>query len=328
MERFVFVAAIVVAVIFGIGAVVGGPHFNFEFDGDGGGTARVVDVAPGRMQAQSFAGDQLRIRHAAAVVTITPEDRSDFLIEIDNSAGRAPMPTVAAEDGRVTIDGQLRGRVSRCEAGGGASLRGYGEMTAADLPRIVIRAPRTLRLARSGAGTTDVGALQSLDLDFSGCGAAAVGDIAEEANVDFAGSGQLRTGSARRLNADVAGSGELTVGAVAEGAEVDIAGSGAVTMASLQGDLSADGAGSGNLRILGGAIETANVDLAGSGDVDIAAPVRRLTVSIVGSGSVDVEGEVGDIEAEIAGSGGVNARAVTGAIRKEVWGSGDVRVGG
>lgn len=327
MERFVFVAAIAIAVVFGIAAVFG-RHIHFEIDGEGGGTAPIVEVAPGRMEAQAFSGDQLRIRNAAAMVTIIPEDRTDYLIEIDNSPGRAPMPTVSADAGRVLVDGQLRGRISRCTDDGGASLRGYGDMTAADLPQITIRAPRKLGLDRTGAGRTEIGPLESLDLDLSGCSAVMAGDIAEAATFDVAGSGHINAGAVRTLSADVAGSGEVTVDTVTEGADVDIAGSGSVTIASLTGDLSADGAGSGNVIVQGGSIDEANVDLAGSGGVDIAAPVRRLIVSIIGSGDVDVEGEVGDIEAEIAGSGSVRARAVTGTVRKEVLGSGDVRVGG
>jgi hypothetical protein len=329
MERFVFVAAIVIAVLFGLGAVFGGPHFHFEIDGERpGGVAPVVEVAPGRMEAQAFSGNELRIRYAAAIVTITPEDRADYLIEIDNSAGRAPMPTVAVDGGRVVIDGQLRGRVGSCTDDGGATLRGYGDMTSTDLPRITIRAPRDLDLDRGGAGVTDIGPLQSLNLDFTGCGQVTAADVEGEASLDVAGAGQVSTGAVRSLNADVAGAGRVSVGAVAEGADVDIAGSGSVTIASLTGDLSADGAGSGNVTIAGGAIGEANIDLAGSGDVDIAAPVRRLVVSIIGSGDVDVQAEVGDIEADIAGSGGVTARAVTGTIRQEVLGSGEVRVGG
>jgi hypothetical protein len=327
MERFVFVAAIVLAVLFGLGAVFG-HNFHFEIDGEEGvGTAPVVEVAPGRLEAQAFSGNELEIRYAAAIVTITPEERSDYLIEIDNAAGRAPMPEISTGANGVVIDGRLKGRISRCTDNGGANLRGYGEMTAADLPRIIIRAPRDLRLDRGGAGTTEIGALQSLDLDLSGCGSVTAGDIADQARLDVAGSGEVRTGSARTLSADVAGAAEVNVGAVAEGAEVDLAGSGSVVIASLNGDLSADGAGSGNIRVLGGAISDASIDLAGSGDVDIAAPVQRLNVSIVGSGDVDVQGAVGDIEAEIAGSGNVRAASVTGAVRREVWGSGEVRIG-
>jgi hypothetical protein len=331
MERFVFVAAVTIAIIWGVVAMFGGGrfiHFNGDWDIDADARmAPLVEVAPGSMAAQTYVGNELNLKHLAANVTVTPEDRSDFVIEIANPAGRTPMPQVTADGGRVTIDGQLARRIQDC-TDGGAELRDYGTVSASELPQITIRAPRTLDISRSGAGALEIGPSQSLELDFSSCGTSTIGDVAGELNVDLAGSGRISAGAAQSLRADVAGSGELAVVAVAQGADIDIAGSGEVRIASLEGNLSSDGAGSGNLAVQGGSIGEANIDLAGSGDVDIAAPVRSLTVSIVGSGSVDVTADVGDIDADIAGSGDVTARRVTGTVRKEVWGSGDVRVGG
>jgi hypothetical protein len=331
MERFVFVTAVTLAIIFGVAAVFGGPHISidgedWDWDADAR-VAPVMSVAPGNMAAQTYSGDGLRIRYVAANVIITPEDRADYSIEIANPAGRTPMPEISSDGGRITVDGHLRGRIERC-SDGGASLRDYGDVSAEDLPTITIRAPRRLDVDRGGAGTLQIGATEALTLDFSSCGSANLGDVAGELDVDLAGSGAVTAGAARSLTADVAGSGQLTVGAVAEGADVDIAGSGTVRIASVTGDLNADGAGSGNLIVEAGNVGDANIDLAGSGDVDIAAAVQRLEVSIVGSGDVDVAGTVGDIEADIAGSGSVRAQAVTGNVRKEVWGSGDVRIGG
>lgn len=332
MERFVFVTAVTIAIIWGVVAMFGHGRFihfsggDWDIDADAR-MAPLVEVAPGSMAAQTYVGSELDFEHLAANVVITPEDRTDFVIEIANPAGRVPMPEITSQGGRITIDGRLSRRIEHC-TNGGADLRDYGSVSAEELPRITIRAPRTLEIDRSGAGSLEVGPSQSLDLDFSSCGSATLGDVAGALNVDLAGSGRISAGAAQSLNADVAGSGALAVGAVAQDANVDIAGSGEVNIASLTGDLSSDGAGSGNLIVQGGAIGVASIDLAGSGDVDIAATVRSLKVSIVGSGSVDVSAEVGDIEADIAGSGDVSARSVTGAIRKEVWGSGDVRVGG
>jgi hypothetical protein len=334
MERFVFVAAIAVAIIFGVGAVFGGPHwsnFHVEIGDDGGGpgTAPVVAVSPGAMAAETFPGEELRIRNLAAIVTITPEDRTDYVIEIDNNAGQLPMPTVSADEGRVIVDGQLRGRVRDCGDGGSTSVRGYGdgEFASEELPRITIRAPRALRVDRSGAGMTEIGATQTLDLDVSGCSTTNAGDVAGELTLDIAGSGNVNAGAAQSLNADIAGSADVVVGAVANGASIDIAGSGSVTIASLNGELNSDGAGSGSVNVRAGAVTAANIDLAGSGDVTIGATVQNLDVSIVGSGGVDVTAAVGNIDAEIAGSGSVSAASATGSIRQEVWGSGEVSVG-
>lgn len=333
MERFVFVAAIAMAIIFGIVAVFGHGnwiHVDFDDDDGGRGIAPVLAASPGSMAAEVFPGTELRIRNIAAVVTITTEDRTDFSVEIDNAAGQLPMPTVSADASRLIVDGQLRGRVRDCGEDGSARVRGYGdgEFAVTELPRITIRAPRTLHVDRSGAGSTDIGATQSLELELSGCSTTTAADTAGELTLDIAGSGNVSTGSAQSLDADIAGSADVVTGAIANGATIDIAGSGSVTMASLIGELNSDGAGTGNVSVRGGAITMANIDLAGSGDVDIAATVQDLDVAIVGSGDVNITAPVVNIDAEIAGSGSISAPSVTGTLRQEVWGSGEVDVGG
>lgn len=327
MERFVFVAAVTIAIIFGIGAVFGGGDgWHFEFDDDGDmGRAELVELAPGSLAATAFAGDRLRLRSVAAVVTITPEDRTDFLIEIDNSAGRVPMPEVSVDEDRVTINGHLRGRIGDCGPDT-IELRGYDDVAAADLPRITIRAPRALVLDRSGAGTTEIGAAASIDADFNGCGSATIGDVEGELNVDMTGSGTITTGAAGSLDADLTGSGDIAVGAVANGASVDVMGSGSVTIASLNGEFSADGPGSGTVTVLAGAITSARVDVTGSGGAVIGATVQSLDVEVMGSGDVDVSAAVGSLDAQILGSGDVTVTAPVGSIDAEIMGSGDVSV--
>jgi hypothetical protein len=327
MERFVFVAAIIFAVIFGIGALVGQSDWHFDIDSDGGGgRAPLVETATGRLEAQGFEGEQLRLRHLAANVSIIPEDRTDFVIEIDNPGG-TPMPIVSAEGGTVTVDGQLRGRIADCGTTS-VELREYGTVTAAQMPTITIRSPRGLIVSRGGAGTTSIAAADTVDLDSSGCGSVTIADVANLLSIELAGSGDVQAGAAGSLKTSVAGSGEVTVGAVNGDVEIEIAGSGEVTVASVTGDLSVDSAGSGNAIVQGGAVDDASVDMAGSGDVTITAPVQRLSADIVGSGDVTVDGVVGSIDADIAGSGSVSADSVTGTVTKDVWGSGDVRIGG
>jgi hypothetical protein len=215
MERFVFVAAVTIAIIFGVMAVFGGTNFHFSHgDHDGGAMSPVVETAPGRMEAQAFEGTRLRLVGAAANVTIIPEDRSNFLVEIDNPAGRTPMPSVASENGRVVIDGQLRRRISDCGADS-VDLRGYGDVLLTDLPRITIRTPRALEFDRAGAGASEIGATENLHLDFSGCGDATIADVAGELNIDLSGSGHIQAGVARSVNIDIAGSDDIRVGAVA-----------------------------------------------------------------------------------------------------------------
>lgn len=327
MERFIFVAAVTIALITGAFYFFGGPSWSVNM-GDfelGGRTDPVVETAPGRLEPQTYAANGISVRFAAAHVVVTPEDRQDVAIEIDNP-GRLPMPEVRLDGGELIVDGRLRRRLGDCSPEG-VEVRGYGAIATADLPRVAIRAPRRVDVAIGGASNAEIGAAEAVDAEFTGCGRAQIADVAEALSIELAGSGHVAAGAARSLDADLAGSGAIETGAIGELAEIDIAGSGGVTIAALTGALSLDGAGSGNLAVQGGAVTEADIDLAGSGDVTINAPVERLTVSIVGSGDVDVEGAVGNINAEIAGSGGVRAASVTGSVQKEVWGSGDVVVG-
>jgi hypothetical protein len=334
MERFVFVAAVAFAIIFGIVAVFGKPHwsnFHIEIDDDGGrGTAEVLATSPGTMASQTFAGGDLRIRNIAAIVTITPEDRTDYAVEIDNNAGQLPMPTVTATDGRVIVDGQLRGRVRDCHRDGGASVRGYGDgdFEANELPRITIRAPRAVNLDRSGAGQTNVGPSESANVEVAGCSTVSLGDVQNALELDIAGASDVTAGAVGSLNADIAGAGDVTLGAIARGAELDIAGAGSVTIASLTGDLNVDSAGASDISVNGGVIAIAEIDMAGTGDIDIAAPIQTLNLSIMGVGQVDVSAAVGDLDVDIAGPGSLTVQAVTGSMRQEIAGPGSVRVTG
>lgn len=326
MERFVFIAAITVAIIYGLAVMIDGPdHVGFHFDS--GSASPVVETAPGRLEAQTYAARSILIEGAAARLTVIPEDREDISVEIDNTPGRAPMPQVSVQDGLLRIDGQLRRRVEDCVAGGGVSLRGYGDFSAEELPAITIRAPRALSLDLAGGGIAQIGPTQSLELDLKGCGEAEIADVEGELDVDLAGSGTVRAGAARHLEADVAGSGRLTAGVIADGADIDIAGSGDVIIASLTGALNTDGAGAGTIVVESGALTRLNVDLAGSGDIRITAPVERINADIMGSGSVRVDGVVGDIDADIAGSGTLRVQSVTGSVRQQTLGSGEVRIG-
>lgn len=328
MERFVFVAAVTVAIIFGVFAMFGGPNWHVDWDdeADARVVAPVMALAAGRVDPQNYTGESIRLRHVAAFISVIPEERTDVSVEIDNPGG-APMPTISSDEGRVIVDGQLRGRIENCREDG-VELRGYGFVANEQLPRITIRAPRALSIGVSGAGRAEIGETESLDLDFSGCGNAQLAEVAGDLTIDLSGSGEVRGVGAQSLDADVAGSGEIEVGPVANGADVSIAGSGSVAINGLTGALDVSGAGSGALEVRGGDVTVATIDLAGSGDVAIRAPVQRLEASIVGSGDVAVPAVVGEIDAEIAGSGNVTVQSVTGNVRKQIMGSGDVTVGG
>ncbi len=332
MERFVFVAAVTFAVIFAFVAMVGNGHwnighgeFNIEFDDEG--LDDIAATAPGRMEPSSFTGDELVLRHVAARVTITPEDRADFSVEIDNP-GRAPMPLVGVERGSVRINGQLRGRISECRDGGGVKLEGYGELVTADLPQINIRAPRTLEVRVNGAGATQIGPSEALVLEASGCTSISAGDVTGALEVEISGAGAVTAGNSRSLRLEATGAGDFSAGAIADGAAIEITGAGKANLASVIGALDIDSTGAGGVVVNGGAVSEANIELSGANNVEIGAPIQHLIADIVGPGAIRVTATVGDVEAEIKGPGSVNLRAVSGRIvRQEVAGPGTFHVG-
>jgi hypothetical protein len=331
MERFVFVAAIVVASIFALGAVFGshrdgwGIHFSMD-DEDGMGTAELVQLAPAQLPAQTYQADRIRLRHIAARVVVTPEDRTDVSIEIDNPGG-APTPEISLSDGRLTVDGHLRGRVGEC-TDEGADLRGYGFVSHDQMPLITIRAPRQLDLAITGAGTAEIGDTQSLELDLNGCADVTAGAVAGEANLDLNGSGDVVIGPSQAAYVDINGAGSARIEAVRGDSDVEVNGSGRVTLAHVTGSFSMESRGSGMVEVLAGEVTEADIELFGSGQVTIGAPIQTLRVNIFGSGDVDAPVAVGDLDADIFGSGDVRVQSVTGTMRQEVRGSGEVRVGG
>lgn len=328
MERAALIGGIIMAIVIALGAFAR-DSIHVSIDGDdfefGGRRAAYVEPVAGQMAAQTYAENEVRVIYSASVVQVIPEDRTDISVEINNP-GRAPMPEVDRRDGRVVIDGRLSRRIDGCDENGSVRLEGYGQLSRADLPQITIRTPRDVDADFRGAVFAEIGASQSADLRFAGCGDSSFGDVAGEITLDQAGSGDVRGGAAGSANVDLAGSGSVTMGAIAGALDVDVAGSGEFEAASVNGTLDATVAGSGDVRILGGAVTTANVEIAGSGDVTVNAPVQRLEVDIAGSGTVDVPNTVVDIEADFVGSGDVTVGRHTGSISQTTMGSGRVTV--
>lgn len=332
MERFVFVTAIVVASIFALGAIFGdhdngrwGIHFNVDGDEEGFGAAELVQLAPAQVAAQSYQAGSIRLRHVAARVVVLTEERADVSVEIDNPGG-APTPEISLSDGRLTMDGHLRGRIGECTAEG-ADLRGYGFVNYDQMPLITIRAPRDVDLNFTGAGRAEIGATNDLTLDINGCAHANAAEVANEASLDLNGSGQIIVAGAREALIDLNGSGSVRVETVRASADAEVNGSGEVTIANLTGSLNMDNRGSGSLEVLAGAVTEAEIELFGSGQVRLGAPIERLSVSIFGSGDVDAPVAVGQLDAEIFGSGDVSVQSVSGTVRQEARGSGSVRIG-
>jgi hypothetical protein len=350
MERTIYGLAIIGAVfavlIFVLAKTFSAEFGQFQFHiNDDSEPEPVHAAAAGDVPEQTYAATSIVFDYVAARILITPEDRTDISISIENP-GRLPTPTLSVSGGRIELDGRLRGRVDDCRDSG-VAVRGYGMIDDSDLPQIHVRTPMTVEMEVLGAAITEIGPSQAVSYRTQGCGRSAIGDVAGLLELEFAGSGRIEAGNAGRLELSLPGSGDIDLGDVSGGAEIGVYGSGNVNMDALAGDLDATIGGSGAVRIargqigqaeiqiggsgsvtLGeGAVEAANVQIGGAGDVRFPGPVGRLDVELGGAGNVSVDGEVGDVSAQIAGVGRVRVGAVTGNLDQQVVGFGGVTVG-
>lgn len=271
----------------------------------------VLLAASALFAATAAQAASVEIKDAVARVTIIPEARNDISVEVTRPNPRLPLAVLTLGD-RMIIDGNLDRKIRNCHGAGdrlSVVVRGVGEVEWADMPQVVIRTPRDVKIEAGGAITGTIGRSSQLSLGNSGCGDWTIANVDGEAKVSQAGSGDTRMGSAGALKVRIAGSGDVSASDVKNGLEVSIAGSGSSAVRSVKGPLS--------------------VSIAGSGDVTVGGgQVSEMKVSVAGSGNVDFRGSADTLRARIAGSGDVHASAVKGEVTKVVMGSGEVRVGG
>lgn len=304
----------------------------------------------GPAAAELFNQDAVTVRHAAAVLEVIPEDRTDVDVAIAQNA-RLPAISARVDGERVVIDGGLRNRFRGCTSmfGGQPQVRisGIGGVSREDLPRITLRVPRTLDLDVGGAVFTNVRASAGGRLEFNGCGDTRVAAVSGGLDVELNGSGDVNVADVSgALNASLNGSGSLEVLRAGGNAALRLNGSGDLEVGDVGGVVEARLNGSGSLEV-GAVGNGARLAVAGSGDVDAGAVRGALSVDVRGSGSVDVasvdgpsadlaltssgdigvaRGQVGVLNARSAGSGNVSFGGAAQTTRASVSGSGDISI--
>lgn len=278
--------------------------------------------------AQTFTNQAIEIRNAAALLTVTPEDRADIVVT-STADGRLAAPTARVEGGRIVIDGGLRNRIRSC-SDQQVNVRDVGNVRREDLPRITIRAPRTLDLGVGGAVFANVGASAGGEVALNGCGSITMADASGDLELALNGSGDI---NAARIDGDLEaslnGSGSLTTREVAGGAEASLNGSGDLTIGNVGGPLEAALHGSGSLSAgnTGGATE---LSLMGSGDFEAGAVRGSLEASLRGSGSMEVASVEGQsAELQLSSSGDISVRGGrVDQLQVQNLSSGNVHFGG
>jgi hypothetical protein len=141
------------------------------------------------------------------------------------------------------------------------------------------------------------GRLSEVELDVTGSGDIALGDIAGALSFELAGSGSLNAMSAKAVSVDVAGSGAVEIGAVGGDLSVDIAGSGEVGIGSIDSKTDVSIAGSGEVSIKAGRAHALTVDASGSGDFRFGGTAVNPEIDVSGSGSVCIGAVEGSLKA-------------------------------
>jgi len=253
----------------------------------------------------------IQFDEAVARVTVIPEARNDVQVEIVRPNRELPLRVSRAGD-RTVISGDLGTRLRDCNGRGDerkVRIRGLGSVDFRDMPQVVVRAPRDVRIETDGAVFGAIGRSASLELKSAGCGGWTVADVAGEARLRASGAGSIMMGAAERLDVRISGAGNVNATRVRRGMDARLSGAGGVKVEALDGPLSADVSGVGRVRVASGR-------------------ASQLKASVSGIGGVDFDGVADSLDASISGLGSIHVKEVRGPVRKSVSGAGRVVVGG
>jgi hypothetical protein len=253
---------------------------------------------------------QVQIRDAAALVRVTPEDRTDVAMSIVHR-GPLPAPQVRISRNRLIVDGQMRRQIRSCHVDGQdfeVQTARQGRLHANQLPIIEIRVPRAAVVSAGGAVRLHMGPAESAEVSLNGCGDADLVRVENAADIAIAGAPDLRLYEAGTATVAVSGGGDVVLGVVRNGLTLSIAGAGDIVAARADGPTNIAVQGAGDVTIRDGRATTMSVVITGAGDVTHNGSAERLDVVILGGGDVRV-------------------RQVNGEVTRRVIGAGDVTVG-
>ncbi len=256
------------------------------------------------------AAPSVEIRGAAARVTVIPESRGDIVVTLAHANPNLPLRIRKLGD-RLYVTGDVGRRTHGCRTADGrrvVAIFGRSAVAYEQLPELLIRAPRAVRILAGEAVFGEIGRSGSVDFTNEGCGDWTIDEVQGRLRLNQAGAGDSRARSAGPTDLSVSGSGGIWTGDIRGGLKAVSTGSGGIVVASVNGPLDARIAGTGDITVSAGA-------------------VTAMTASIAGSGAVRLRGVARTLNASIAGAGDVSVTRVTGAITKQVFGAGSVNVG-
>lgn len=267
--------------------------------------AAAATLAAGAGQAATVQFDD-----AVARVTVIPENRTDVRVEVIRPNPELPL-TVRQSGDRTVISGGLGDRLRDCngrDEGARVKVRGLGVVRWNEMPQVIVRTPRDVKVEADGAVFGSIGRSSSVELRSSGCAGWTVADVAGDARIRTSGAGSVNMGAADRLDLRLSGAGNVRVARVRRGLDARLSGAGGVNIADFTGAMDADVSGVGRVRVARG-------------------HASSLRASVSGIGGVDFDGVADSLDASISGLGSIHVDAVKGPVRRSVSGMGRVTVG-
>lgn len=277
-------------------------------------TAPAAPAAPTTVETRSWqrypAAREVQLRDVAAIVRVTPENRTDVAISI-TQRGPLPAPELRMRGDRLVVDGRLRRQIRECGTRNdprAVTTSRHGRVAGDQLAIIDVRVPQSVVFAANGAAFVSIGQAQSGRVALDGCGDADIGNVADEIELAVAGGSEVRLHGAGSAEIAVAGGGDVTIGVIRNGANIAIAGAGDIVAARIDGPTS--------------------IAVQGAGDVTIRdGRATSLSVAIMGAGDLVHNGSAERLDAAILGAGDIRVRSVDGEINRRVLGAGEVVVG-
>jgi len=252
----------------------------------------------------------VQIRDAAALVRVTPEDRSDVALSIIHR-GPLAAPEIRMSRNRLVIDGGMRRQIRSCDVDGQdfeVRTARNGVLRNDQLPVIELRVPRAAVVSAGGAVRLHMAPAAAAEVRLEGCGDADLVRVDGRADIAIAGAPDLRLYDAGTADVAVSGGGDVVLGVVRNGLTLSIAGAGDIVAARADGPTNIAVQGAGDVTIRDGRATNVSVVITGAGDVTHNGTAERLDVVIFGGGDVTV-------------------RQVNGEVTRRVIGAGDVTVG-
>lgn len=288
----------------------------------------VSAVALAAVAGPAFAADpSVEIRYAVARVAVVVEDRADVAVEVEQGSSRLPRIEVTRSGDELRVNGGLRRRGGLFR-GGGDGIRdchtGPDGGRAGEGAWVEVRGIGRVNLA--DAPLIVIRTPRNVEVKGGGAVFGSVGRGATSLELGHAGCGRWDVANVDgAVSLNIAGSGDIRAG-TSSSLEINIGGSGSVTAGATRG-LEVNIGGSGDVAVarLDGRMEVA---IGGSGDVDVRGGTSpNVDISIAGSGDINFGGVAGDVDVSIMGGGDVTIARATGSVSRSIMGGGDVRIG-